>query len=74
MSTVNVKAHLINGGLLEWQMGPEFLEKLDRLRRNGLEGKRLINELLTDDWGAPPTVVVITRSEPPLEEIRIHYA
>jgi hypothetical protein len=32
---------------------------LGRLKAQGLEGKDLVNELITDDWGAPPISVIV---------------
>jgi hypothetical protein len=36
------------------------VRELRSLQSQGLGGKNLVHELLTDDWGAPPTVVVIS--------------
>jgi hypothetical protein len=76
MSNVTVSVRLVDGGLQEWQEGPDLLVRLQNLRRRGLEGKQLIHELLTDDWAAPPRVVIISGVAPDgqrLEDILIPY-
>lgn len=60
MSTVNVRVHLVDGGLQEFREGADFLRRLARLEREGLQGRALINALITDDWGAPPVRVVLS--------------
>ena len=60
MSSVKVEAKLVDGGAQDWVFGPEFLEKLKMLEAQGLAGKNLIHELLSDDWGAPPVIITIS--------------
>lgn len=45
------------------QAGPELLDRLRDLDAQGLGGRRLIHELLTDDWGAPPVYVDIAGTD-----------
>lgn len=55
--SLTIEAHLVDGGLLRFNAAPGLLAKLERLQLQGLRGQELIHELLTDDWGAPPTFV-----------------
>lgn len=57
MSELEVSAHLVDGGLQEFPVGHDFLQKLLFLETQGVEAKSLIHALLTDDWGAPPLFV-----------------
>ena len=54
MAAPSVTAHLVNGHLLDFDVDPDFLGRLTALQAQGLVGRSLIHELLTDDWGAPP--------------------
>lgn len=60
MKSVKVEAKLVDGGAQDWVFGPEFLEKLKRLEAQGVTGKSLVHELLSDDWGAPPVIITIS--------------
>jgi hypothetical protein len=57
---LKVEVNTVNGGAMDWPVPDSILDKLARLRRDGLEGRDLVHELLTDDWGAPPRGVSIT--------------
>lgn len=59
MATPKVTAHLVNGCLLDFDVDPDFLERLRTLETQGLAGRSLIHALLTDDWGAPPVFLRI---------------
>lgn len=59
MSTIKVLIRLIDGGLHEYDESPQFLEELRWLQSQGYTGKRLVDELITDDWGVPPRAVEI---------------
>ena len=76
MSTIKVSIRLVDGGLQEFAKGPEFLQRLRSLQSQGFTGKQLVHHLISDDWGAPPTVVEISGkdSEGKNFEIRIPYA
>ena len=57
---VKVAVNLADGSYTEWTEPLAILAKHDRLVHEGLKGKALIHELLTDDWGAPPTRVTLS--------------
>jgi hypothetical protein len=72
---VSVSVRLVDGGLREFDTGPELLVKLVYLQAQGLEGKQLVHQLLNDDWGAPPVYIDITGADDtghPVE-VRIPY-
>lgn len=56
-AAVKVSANLVDGGLLEYFQPQSLIERYDLLRSEGYQGNDLVHELLTDDWGAPPSVV-----------------
>jgi hypothetical protein len=60
MGSVKVSIRLADGGLQEFTKGARFVRELRSLQSQGFVGKELIHRLLTDDWAAPPTVVVIS--------------
>ena len=64
MASFTVEAHLVDGSLLDFPGTPALLKKLRMLQTRGLTGKQLIHELLTDDWGPPPNVIVISGTDP----------
>lgn len=68
---MNVSVQTVDGGLHETRYAPEFLVRLLRLRSEGIEGKALIDELLGDDWGAPPVLVTITGTDPEGQRVNI---
>ena len=37
----------------------EFIDKLYQLEKMGYKGKYLLDSLITDDWGVPPSSVII---------------
>jgi hypothetical protein len=76
MSTIKISIRLVDGGLQEFPESSEFLHKLRSLQSQGLTGKQLIHRLISDDWGAPPTVVEISGKDSDGKnfEIRIPYA
>jgi hypothetical protein len=57
---ITVSVRLSDGGLDAIRLGPEFLVQLQALQARGLEGKRLVDKILTDDWRqSEPTMVRI---------------
>lgn len=50
----------VNGSYQEFEESDSIFVKLKTLQKSGLEGKALVHELLTDDWGAPPVIVKLT--------------
>lgn len=59
MPRVNVTIEFVDGSRSEAQYGPALMERYSELLAQGLGGRRLVNELLTDDWGPPPTSVTL---------------
>lgn len=51
---LKVSVPLVDGGAMDWEVDDSKYQRLLQLRQDGLEGKALIHELLTDDWSAPP--------------------
>jgi hypothetical protein len=64
MSSIRVVASLVNDDEQDFAFGDDFLRKLAALEARGLKGKALINDLITDDWAAPPNFITITGSHP----------
>ena len=60
---VRVAISFVDGSYDEWSEGPELLDRLGALQAQGFAGKTLIDQLLTDDWGAPPARVVLTGTD-----------
>jgi hypothetical protein len=60
MNEVTVSIRLIDGGFHEYTTGTAILEELRAFEQQGLSGRSLIDNLISDDWGAPPTSVTIS--------------
>lgn len=73
---IQVSIKLVDDGLQEYTEGDDFVVRLDTLRNQGYEGKELVHELITDDWGAPPVYVDITgtTSKGTIINVRIPYS
>lgn len=56
---IKIIIRFVDGGLQEYNENPLFYKRYEILLKNGLNGKKLIHELITDDWGAPPIAVYI---------------
>jgi hypothetical protein len=54
---LKVEVSLVDGGAMDWSVDDSVYRRLLELRNDGLEGRDLVDSLLTDDWGAPPTGV-----------------
>lgn len=59
MTEVHVSIRFIDGSLQDYQEGPDFLSKLRLLQSQGVVGKQLVHELISDDFGAPPRGVEV---------------
>lgn len=57
---LRVEVNFVDGGAMDWAVPDSILHDLARLRRGGLDGRELVDALLTDDWGPPPRTVTIT--------------
>lgn len=73
MPMLEACAYLVDGSMLD--MGAVSAAKLRRLEAEGYEGRELINELLTDDWGAPPRFIELIGKDAVGQPLRhvIHY-
>lgn len=60
MARLKVVARLVDGSEMDIYASADFLSRLMRLESAGYSGKQLIHELITDDWGPPPNMIVIT--------------
>jgi len=60
MSKITVSIFLVDGGLQEYEENMDFLHTLRSLQSRGISGKQLVNELISDDWGALPRRVEIS--------------
>lgn len=56
---ITVSIRLVDGGFIKYVADEEFLSRLKALERQGLTGKALVNQLISDDWAAPPLTVQI---------------
>ena len=70
LGTAKAQIRFVDGSADECDVD---LGKYQRLLASGLRGKRLINTLLTDDWGPPPLVVTLIGGDLGGEEIVIAY-
>lgn len=59
---IRVTIRFVDGSLQEFTETKSFLLRLAELKEQGYEGKNLVNELITDDWGTPPLFVQIMGS------------
>ncbi|MBT5105772.1 MAG: hypothetical protein HOM20_06265 [Porticoccaceae bacterium] len=69
---IHVSVSLVDGGLQEFMENDSFVERLYRLKNQGYEGRALVHELITDDWGAPPLHVRISGKTSKGHEIDEH--
>lgn len=58
-AAVKVSINFVDGGYQAFFESQELIDHFDSLRREGCEGKVLVHELLTDDWGPPPLGVTL---------------
>ena len=66
---IQVSISFTDGDFQEYAESSDFLSRLTELQNQGYEGKKLINALISDDWGAPPLVVQIKGRVPNGSEI-----
>lgn len=56
---LHLTVQFVNGELSEWQEPESILSDLKELERGGLQGRALVDALISDDWGVPPRSVSI---------------
>lgn len=59
MTEVHVSIRFVDGSLQDYEEDPLFLSRLRLLQSEGVAGKQLVHELISDDFGAPPSGVEI---------------
>ena len=57
---IKVSISFVDGGAQDWTEPDSIYSRYLSLRRSGYEGKVLVDELLTDDWGPPPVGVQLS--------------
>lgn len=60
LSSISISVCLVDGSLAQFDADPGIIERLNELQARGLQGKKLIHELLSDDWGLPPLSIEIS--------------
>lgn len=63
-SLVKVHVRVVNGRAWDFEMPWSFVVQARAMQARGVEDWRIVNELITDDWGAPPLVVEVTGTGP----------
>ena len=56
---IKVEIYYVDGSMSDFQEGDEFISMLRRLERDGYKGKSLIDNLISDDWGVPPSGILL---------------
>ena len=74
MPRVNVTIEFVDGSRSEAQYGPALMDRYRELLAQKLDGRRLVNELLTDDWGTPPTSLTLAGIAADAKPFKIHIA
>jgi hypothetical protein len=59
MRNVHISIRFVDGSFQEYEQGADFLSQITALQSQGVEGKALIHELISDDWSAPPRSVEV---------------
>lgn len=73
--TVKVAIHYVDGSYSEHDEELGILARHDRLVHAGKGGKALIDELLSDDWAAPPRKVTLSfRGDTGMQTIELYYS
>ena len=54
---IKISIRFVDDGYEEYSEPDSFFRQYQELKCQGYEGKALVHELLTDDWGAPPLFV-----------------
>lgn len=71
MNEVYVSISFADGSAQEYEADRAFLSRLLRLQEQGLKGKRLVHELISDDWGPPPRSVEILGKDESGQEFKV---
>lgn len=57
---VKVDISFVDGSGCDFEEDDAFYNRFLELQRSGAQGKKLIVNLLSDDWGAPPRGITIS--------------
>lgn len=57
---VNIQIYYVNGDMNEYEEDTIILDNLKELEDLNYKGKTLLDNLITDDWGATPSSVKIS--------------
>ena len=61
---IHIKIFFVDESITEYDViDPNFSKRLKKLQESGYKGKELINNLISDDWAAPPRTVRIIGSD-----------
>ncbi len=58
-----VSTGFVDGSRHDYEEDQNLMVRLKQLQSQGLEGRKLVDALLTDDWGPPPKWVTIQDGE-----------
>ena len=68
---VRAEAHLRDGGLAEFDLPDDTMQRIEQLRRDEHSERAIIQKLITDDWAAPPRYVEFRKQG--LPPVRLDY-
>ena len=71
MNSISVLVRLVDGSLMQFDAALDLLERLNALQAQGLRGKQLIHQLLSDDWGPPPLFVEIVGTSHDGKQVKV---
>jgi hypothetical protein len=54
---VKIKIYYVDGSYNEFEENELILKDLEELEKYGYTGKALLDKLITDDWGVPPSSI-----------------
>jgi hypothetical protein len=60
MDRISYLVNRVDGSQQLIEGDPSDLRRFQELTAQGYTGRRLLDELITDDWGAPPAYVIIS--------------
>jgi hypothetical protein len=70
-SMLRISVPRVDGSLQDFDETADLMYRYVSLVERGFTGKRLVDELFTDDWGCPPRMVCITGTGPDGKDVDI---